>query len=200
MGLSNAAQRLLILASSSRYRANSLQQLKLEFTTSNPQVDEGALPGESPDTLALRLAHAKAAAITAAHPGAVVIGADQVGVCNGRLLRKPSNPANAERELLAMSGQAAQFYSAVAVHDDSQTFGEVATTNLIFRSLSPRAVQYYVSVDNPIDCAGAFKVESLGISLFTAINSDDPSALVGLPLIALVSMLMKCGIHPLRGP
>jgi septum formation protein len=200
MASSNPAQRPLILASTSRYRAQLLQQLQVEFTIANPQVDETALPGESADTLALRLAHAKAAAVADAHPEAVVIGADQVGACDGRLLTKPMSPHAAERELLALSGRAAHFYSAVAVHHADEANGAVVRTDLTFRQLTEQAVAYYVSVDNPIDCSGAFKIESLGISLFRSVNSNDPSALVGLPLIALVSMLTTCGIHPLQAP
>ena len=189
----------IVLASTSRYRADALKQLRLSFTTADPQTQEIPQAGEQPNDLALRLAHQKAAAVAQHYPQAIVIGADQVGYCQGQQLSKPGTIDNAVAQLCAVSGQRAQFYSALALHDPlhNRCLDAVVVTELTFRQISTSQAQHYVAVDNPLDCAGAFKVESLGIALFTEVRSNDPSALIGLPLIALVDMLNQCGIHPL---
>lgn len=190
----------LILASTSRYRAEALARLGLPFATQAPQVDESAQPDEPLEALALRLAHAKAAAVAAHHPHAVVIGSDQVGACNGRRLGKPAHADAAVAQLSRLSGQQATFYTAVAVHHatNARRLGRVVATELEFRTFSEAEARHYVSIDNPVDCAGSFKVEALGITLFKRVTADDPTALVGLPMIALLEQLAECGINPLQ--
>lgn len=190
----------LILASTSPYRAEALTRLGLRFTAKAPDVDEHAPASEPPATLALRLAHAKAAAVAVEYPDAVVIGSDQVGDCNGQRLSKPEAPQPAVRQLSQLSGQQATFYTAVAVHHQAGGvhLGQVVETRLKFKAFSEAEARYYVNIDNPIDCAGAFKVEALGIALFERVTADDPTALVGLPVIALLEQLAACGINPLR--
>lgn len=187
----------LILASTSPYRAELLQRLGLTFETAAPDVDETPLAGESPDTLALRLARAKAAAVAAAYPEAVVLGSDQVGQCAGRLLTKPGDKQRAVAELRALSGQPAVFYTAIAVQHDDRCEADVVTTELRFRDISEAEARVYVERDEPWDCAGSFKAEALGIALFEQIRADDPTALIGLPLIATVSLLGRFGIKVL---
>ena len=190
----------LILASTSPYRAEALRRIGLPFTVQAPHVEESALASEAAADLALRLAHAKAAAVAAEHANAVVIGSDQVGDCNGVQLSKPGQSEAAVAQLSKLSGQQATFYTAVAVHAPGRNLklGEVVTTQLHFRTLSEAEIRQYVSVDNPIDCAGSFKVEALGITLFERVTADDPTALVGLPMIALLHQLAACGINPLQ--
>ena len=192
----------LILASTSIYRAEALSRLGLAFDIEASAVDETPLPAESPNDLAMRLAHAKAAAVAAKHADAVVIGADQVGELNGERLGKPGSSDAAVAQLQRLSGRQARFHSAVAVHDAStgKRFGTVVTTDLEFRTISATMAANYVAMDNPVDCAGAFKVESAGIALFKRVVSDDPSALIGLPMIALLDALAECGINPLLPP
>ena len=201
--------RKLILASTSRYRAQALERLGLSFNTHAPDVDEEALTAQMPldqagpeslSALALRLAHAKAASVAAQYRDVVVIGADQVGELNGTRVGKPHTKTAAIKQLCELSGHHAQFHSAVVVHDTraGTRHGRVVTTELEFRAFSAEAAQYYVDLDNPIDCAGSFKVEAAGIALFRRVVSDDPSALVGLPMIALLDQLEQCGINPLQ--
>jgi septum formation protein len=207
--LALSGMRKLILASTSPYRAQALQRLGLNFTAQASDVDEYALSRQSPEqhggsetlaALALRLAHAKAAAVAAQHRDAVIIGADQIGELHGNRLGKPGSRTAAVEQLCQLSGQHAQFHSAVAVHDTvtGARQGCVVTTELEFRAFSSDAAQYYVDLDNPIDCAGSFKVEAAGIALFRRISCDDPSALVGLPMITLLDQLERCGISPLQ--
>lgn len=183
----------LILASTSRYRANALKTLNLAFTAIDPKTDEQALRAEKPDALALRLAHNKAAAGLQSHPECVVIGSDQVGFCNGSQLHKPGNAAGAVKQLLSCSGRVATFYTAVAIHDNSQRLAAVVPTELQFRQLSRQDIDHYVAAEPAFDCAGGFKIEGLGISLFNSVTSDDPSALIGLPLIATARFLRTLG-------
>ncbi len=189
----------LILASTSAYRALALDQLGLSYTTQAPQADESPLPDEPADQLAQRLALAKANAIAQIQPTAVVIGADQVGFCQGRFLIKPGSSTAAVDQLQACRGQKAIFYSALAVYNPhtQNCLQQVVETHLTYRNLSDKQIERYVDLDKPFNCAGAFKIESLGIALFEEVQSQDPSALVGLPLIALVSMLDTCGIQVL---
>ena len=191
--------RHLILASTSTYRAQALSRMGLAFEVEASAVDETALSGESPTDLAIRLAHAKAAAVAAKHADAVVIGADQVGEVQGEPLGKPGSVRAAVDQLERLSGHQARFHSAVAVHDTAtgKRLGKVVTTDLQFRDISPAMAANYVAMDKPLDCAGAFKVEAAGIALFTRVVSEDPSALIGLPMIALLDALAECGINPL---
>jgi len=194
--------RKLVLASTSSYRASALERLGLSFEMADPAVDETPLPGEAADSLALRLAHAKAAAVADRFDDAIVIGSDQVGICAGRLLHKPGSGAKAIEQLCSLSGKNAEFYSAVAVHDatSGRREGQTVCTRLTFRAISTAAATHYVSQDNPIDCAGSFKVESLGLALFHKVQADDPSALIGLPVIALLDQLSAYDINPLQPP
>ena len=183
---------VLILGSSSPYRATALRTLGLEFRQISPDVDESPREGEKPDDLALRLAQKKALYLAQQHPGAVVIGSDQVGFCDHRLLSKPGTQANAIQSLRQCSGKVATFYTALALARSTpggeiEIAGDIAVTELSFAS--PEQITFYVQQDMPIDAAGAFKAEGLGITLFDYVRAEDPSALIGLPLIALTTHL-----------
>ena len=193
---------VLILGSSSPYRATALRTLGLEFRQISPDVDESPREGEKPDDLALRLAQKKALYLAQQHPGAVVIGSDQVGFCDHRLLSKPGTQANAIQSLRQCSGKVATFYTALALarstpDGEVEIAGDIAVTELKFRSLTPEQITFYVQQDMPIDAAGAFKAEGLGITLFDYVRAEDPSALIGLPLIALTTRLRDFGMDPL---
>jgi septum formation protein len=193
----------LILGSSSPYRAQALRSLGLVFTQISPNVDETPRSNESPEALAARLAETKAVGIAQQHAGAIVIGSDQVGFCSGRLLSKPGSKANAIAVLRQNAGQIATFYTGLvcARQDLAGTLHtrlDVCKTELKFRLLTDEQVTRYVEYDDPVDVAGAFKAESLGIALFDYIRADDPSALIGLPLIALTRQLQSFGVDPLR--
>ena len=193
-----AAAVSLVLASGSRYRAAQLRQLGIAFRSEAPDVDEGARPGETAVTLAARLARDKALTVAARHPGAVVVGSDQVAELDGRRLGKPGDAARARAQLAAASGRTVEFVSAVHVVDGRgptprREHAGLARTRATLRTLSAAEIERYVERDAPLDCAGAFKVESLGITLFERVEADDPSALVGLPLIATCRLLRGCG-------
>ena len=193
----------LILGSSSPYRAQALRSLGLVFTQISPNVDETPRSNESPKALAARLAETKAVGIAQQHAGAIVIGSDQVGFCSGRLLSKPGSKANAIAALRQNAGRTATFYTGLvcARQDLAGTLHtrlDVCKTELKFRLLTDEQVTRYVEYDDPVDVAGAFKAESLGIALFDYIRADDPSALIGLPLIALTRQLQSFGVDPLR--
>ena len=192
--------RSLILASTSRYRAAALRTLNLKFISIDPRTNEQPLAQEDPHALSLRLAHSKAAAVARNHPDCIVIGSDQVGYCNGQQLQKPHSMANAVAQLKRCSGELATFFTAVAVHDGAQRLAAVTTTELQFRDLSDQEIEAYVAAEPALDCAGGFKVEGLGISLFDRVDSVDPSALVGLPLITTVKFLRLLGCDVLHKP
>lgn len=193
-------QRTLILASTSSYRSLALKSLQIPFTSIDPEADESALTHEKPDDLALRLAHSKAQAVALQHPTSVVIGSDQVGYCNHRRLHKPGSTDNAIAQLQKCSGRMATFYTAVAVHDNNQRLSTIVSTELHFRDLSRMEIEHYVRAEPALDCAGGFKAEGLGICLFEEVTSKDPSALVGLPMIATIQFLRQCGIDVLNQP
>jgi septum formation protein len=184
----------LILASTSPYRRELLARLRLPFEVAAPDTDESPIPGETPRALARRLAAAKAAVIAAKASDAWVIGSDQVAELDGMALGKPGSRDGALRQLGSMSGREVVFRTAVSVvHGDGRAFhGEDATT-VRFRSLDAQAIVRYVDAEQPFDCAGSFKSEGLGIVLFDAIASQDPTALVGLPLIATARLLRQAG-------
>ena len=195
----------LILGSSSRYRANLLKSLRLPFAQVSPEIDETALVGESAPNLATRLALSKAMHIAEQHVGAVVIGSDQVGQCGPHLLSKPGTAAAAIRSLQSTNGQLATFYTAVSLvrisaDGKAQSTSDVCVTELKFRQLTDAQIAQYVDQDQPLDAAGAFKAESLGIALFEFIRADDPSALIGLPLITVATRLQQFGLDPLNPP
>lgn len=187
---------MLILASTSPYRRELLQRLRLPFDCVRPEVEETPRPGERPVDLARRLAAAKAAAVAARHPQAWVIGSDQVADLDGRVLGKPGARAPAVAQLAAMAGRSVDFHTAVCLCRGGQALLAADLTRVRFRALSTAEIERYVDLEEPFDCAGSFKSEGLGIALFEAIESQDPSALIGLPLIALAGLLRDAG-YPL---
>jgi septum formation protein len=193
-------RRTLVLASTSRYRRELLERLRLPFETESPQVDETPLPGESPADLAQRLALAKAHAVAARRPEAVVIGSDQVADLAGTPIGKPGTHERAVAQLRAMSARSVVFQTAVAVVCAASAYaGRVLVPVTVrFRALSDAEIEHYLRAEQPYDCAGSAKVETLGIALLEAVESDDPSALVGLPLIRTCDLLRAAGIDPLR--
>ena len=184
----------LILASGSRYRAELLSRLRLPFETWSPDIDESTLPGEAPAATALRLARLKAEAGARAHAGCCVIGSDQVADCGGRAVNKPGTPQAAREQLLALSGRPVFFHTAVCVIGaGGRRHERVLTTDVVFRSLTDAEIDRYLAAEPAHDCAGSAKSEGLGISLLHRLGGDDPTALVGLPLIALSQMLRAEG-------
>jgi septum formation protein len=190
----------LILGSTSRYRRELLDRLRLPYTCAAPQVDETPLPGEAPAALALRLALAKAQAVAALHPQAVVIGADQVADLHGEPIGKPGTHERAVMQLQRLSGQRVVFQTALAVvrADTGHAEAQLAAVAVQFRALSLAEIEHYLRLDQPYDCAGSAKCETLGIALLDAIESDDPTALIGLPLIRTCQMLRRAGLDPLQ--
>jgi septum formation protein len=190
--MSNSAKKL-ILASTSIYRRELLERLRIPFSVVSPQVDETPLAGESTIDLALRLAKAKAAAVAREHPDAWVIGSDQVADLCGAAIGKPGNFERAIAQLQLMRGATVTFQTALCLmRGDLQTTLNVPT-EVKFRKLSDEALEAYLLAEVPYDCAGSAKSEGLGISLLEAIKSDDPTALIGLPLIALSGLLRDAG-------
>lgn len=185
----------LVLASTSRYRRELLARYGLPFTTLDPGVDEAAHPGETAAALAARLARAKAHAVAARRPGAVVIGSDQVAELEGTPLGKPGNHANAVAQLRRCSGRSVRFHTAVCVLDarSAQAIEFTDLTQVDFRELDDEEIERYLQHEPAYDCAGSFKCEGLGAVLFRAILGSDPTALVGLPLLALADALRRCG-------
>lgn len=196
-----AAARRLILGSSSRYRRELLQRLQLVFDVDVPDVDETPQAGEPPALLAGRLALAKARTVAARHPEAVVIGSDQVADLNGQPLGKPGNHARATAQLRQMRGQAVVFQTAVAVACAATGFEQMllAPVRVQFRDLSDAEIEAYLQAEQPYDCAGSAKSEGLGIALLECIDNDDPTALVGLPLIRTCALLRAAGVALLPG-
>ena len=191
----------LILGSTSVYRHELMQRLRLPFEVVAPQVDESPRPGETPAAMAQRLALEKAREVAARHPAAVVIGADQVADLAGQAIGKPGNHACAVAQLQALRGRWVTFHTAVAVLRPDTGFEQVQVVpvRVRFRELSDADIQRYLVLDQPYDCAGSAKCETLGIALLEAIESDDPTALVGLPLIRICRLLREAGIDVLAG-
>ncbi|RYF53885.1 MAG: septum formation inhibitor Maf [Comamonadaceae bacterium] len=189
-------QRPLVLGSTSRYRRELLERLNLPFDVAAPQVDETPGPGEAPRALALRLALAKARAVAQQHPEAVVIGSDQVADLAGTPLGKPGEHERAVQQLRQMRGQTVIFQTAVAVVCVATGFEQLdlAPVEVKFRDLSNAEIERYLRTEQPYDCAGSAKSEGLGIALLDAIHSDDPTALIGLPLIRTCRMLRAAGL------
>jgi len=188
----------LVLGSTSRYRRELLGRLRLPFSVERPEVDEAPRPGEAPHELALRLAAEKARVVAARHPDAVVIGADQVADLAGEAIGKPGTHERAQQQLRRMSGRRVVFQTALAVLRPATGFAEVALAPVTvqFRDLSDAEIERYLRLEQPYDCAGSAKCETLGIALLDAIESDDPTALVGLPLIRTCAMLRRAGLDP----
>jgi septum formation protein len=194
-----AEHRPLVLGSSSRYRRELLSRLKLRFTVESPDVDESPHPGESARALALRLALAKARAVAAKFPQAVVIGSDQVAELGDELLGKPGDHQRAVAQLRRMRGETVVFHTAVAVVCAQSGFEqlELAVVKVKLRPLTDAEIESYLLLEQPYDCAGSARSEGLGIALLDAIESDDPTALVGLPLIRTCRMLRAAGLKVL---
>jgi septum formation protein len=183
----------LILASTSRYRRELLERLRLPFHVARPEVDESPLVEEAPPALAKRLARAKALTIASQHPESWIIGSDQVAALGTQALGKPGTRENAVSQLVAMSGREVHFHTAVCLAHGEALLEATDTTVVHFRALGTDEISRYVDAEQPLDCAGSFKSEGLGIALFEHIESRDPTALVGLPLILLSGMLREAG-------
>lgn len=185
----------IVLASTSRYRAELLRRLMDDFEQSAPEVDEQALPGETPAARAGRLAAAKASAVAAGAGEALVIGSDQVAALAGRVLHKPGTTENAREQLRASSGNVVDFFTGLCViaSRSGQAWKALDHTRVAFRDLEDAEIDRYLARERPLDCAGSFKSEGAGIALFERIESEDPTALVGLPLIALSRLLRQAG-------
>jgi septum formation protein len=186
----------LVLASTSRYRKELLERLRIPFSVDSPGVDETPLPHEKPVETAARLALSKARAVAARHPGALVIGSDQVAVCDGTRLDKPGTRERAIGQLRHASGRSVVFHTAlVLVNASNGRFqSDVVPTESRFRTLTPDEIDRYLEAEPALDCAGSAKVEGLGITLMEEVRSPDPTALIGLPLIALGRMLRNEGL------
>ncbi|MFZ2220105.1 MAG: Maf family nucleotide pyrophosphatase [Rhodoferax sp.] len=189
--------RKLILGSTSRYRRELLERLRVPFTVEAPHVDETPLPMETPQQVACRLAMSKARAVAAEFPDCVVIGSDQVADLEGEALGKPGNHARALAQLQKMRGKVVVFQTAVAVVCQESGFSQMALAQVkvTFRDLSDAQIEAYLRAETPYDCAGSAKSEGLGIALLASIESDDPTALIGLPLIRTCQMLEAAGVQ-----
>ncbi len=192
----------LILASSSPYRRALLERLGLPFTVSVPNLDESPLPGELPAATAVRLAEAKARTVAANAPTALIIGSDQVACCNGQALGKPGNHAAALTQLKMMRKRTVEFHSAVCLYDAARDIAQIANivTHVCFRDLPEHELDAYLRIEQPYDVAGSAKAEGLGIALLESVNSEDPTALIGLPLITLTDMLRTAGVSLFSAP
>lgn len=189
----------LILASTSPYRKMLLDKLGLPFECAAPEVDELALPGETPRSLVLRLAQAKAQALAARYPNHLIIGSDQVCVLDGEITGKPHTEENARLQLKKASGNVVTFYTGLALYNSAngQLQTECEPFDVHFRHLSEQEINVYIRKESPLNCAGSFKSEGLGIALFDRLEGRDPNTLVGLPLIALCKMLRREEFNPL---
>ena len=191
-----ANTRRLVLASTSRYRKALLERLGVAFEVVSPAADERPLGNEAPEQTALRLATLKAQSVRAAHRDALIIGSDQVATSGGRTLGKPGDHATAVRQLKSISGKTAEFHTALALLDaatgNMQT--RVVPCRVQFRTLDDARIERYLQKEKPYDCAGSAKVEGLGIALIARIETEDPTSLIGLPLIALTEMLERAGL------
>lgn len=190
--------RRLVLASTSTYRAELLRRIVADFEIYAPAVEETVQSAESPMMTATRLAREKANAVARVYPASLVIGSDQVADLDGTLLGKPGNLERAQAQLKQCSGRVVAFHTAICVADSASgqtVFREaIDTTRVVFRILDVMEITRYLAIDRPLDCAGSFKVEHLGVSLFERIESSDPTALIGLPLIALCRLLREAGM------
>lgn len=191
--------RHLVLASTSSYRKALFAKLELPFITAAPEVDETPLAGEDATELVVRLATAKAQALAEDYPDHLIVGSDQVCVVAGKIFGKPHTAARAQEQLRAASGHSVVFYTGLALYDSHNASLQVLCEpfSVDFRTLSDAEIAAYISKEQPLNCAGSFKSEGLGITLFDRLSGRDPNTLVGLPLIALCEMLRKAGVDPL---
>lgn len=186
----------IVLASSSSYRRELLARLQLPFTCHSPEIDESPLPNEAPQALVQRLALSKARVLAEHYPNHLIIGSDQVAVLDQQIIGKPLHAAGATQQLSAASGRSVIFLTGLAVIDTRQQIEQVdyVPFSVHFRQLTPSQIQRYIEREQPFDCAGSFKSEGLGVSLFRATEGSDATSLVGLPLIRLCDMLSNCGV------
>lgn len=191
-----AQSRRLVLASTSKYRKALLERLGLAFEVAAPGVDEQILPGESPSDSAVRLAVLKARALEKSFPDALIIGSDQVASSGGARLDKPGDHDTAVRQLRSLSGKSADFHTAVSLFDSRRknTDSRVVLCRVQFRALDERRIEAYLRREQPYDCAGSAKAEGLGIALIARMETEDPTSLIGLPLIALTELLERAGL------
>ena len=189
----------LVLASTSTYRSELLSTLQIPFRVAAPNVDETPLPGEDAKQTATRLSQLKAQAVVKVYPDALIIGSDQVALLGGRQMGKPLTHDNAARQLRAMRGKTVSFYTALTLLNatDGAMQTDLVETRVSFRQFSDEEIERYLNKEQPYHCAGSAKSEGLGIALISQIKGDDPNALIGLPLIKLVSMLKKQGVNVL---
>ena len=190
----------LILGSSSPFRAELLTKLGLDFSTASPDIDEQALENEQAKDLVKRLSEQKARKIAEQYPNSLIIGSDQVAVLEGEILGKPGNHQNAMKQLMAASGKTVQFLTGLALYNSGsgQMQSLVEPFEVSFKQLSEQQINFYLQQEQPYQCAGSFKSEGFGISLFSKLNGDDPNSLVGLPLIRLIHMLQVEGVDVLK--
>ena len=194
---SESLSRMLILASSSKYREMLLRRFGIPFTCQSPGTDENTRANESPGDMVSRLACEKAECVSNKNPQAIVIGSDQIAVYEGQVVGKPGTHPAAKEQLLSFSGRPIEFLTAVSVQCSDTGFKEryIDSTHVKFRHLHADEIDRYLKTETPYDCAGAFKAESLGIVLFESIKNDDPTALIGLPLIHTAAMLRRAGLR-----
>jgi len=189
----------LVLASTSPFRREILQKLHIDFESCSPKVDETRLDDESPEALVARLAQAKAEAVAGQYPNALIIGSDQVAVNGEEILGKPGTHGRAIEQLMATSGKKVTFLTGLALHNSAtgETQVKVVPFHVHFRELTQQQIENYLNVEKPYNCAGSFKSEAFGITLFSKLEGDDPNTLIGLPLIELVQMLEREGLYPI---
>ncbi|RTE87799.1 septum formation inhibitor Maf [Lysobacter sp. N42] len=190
----------MVLASSSPFRKALLKTLGLAFETYSPDIDETPLEHEDPKELVLRLAAAKAHKVAAVYPNAIIIASDQVAVCEGKILGKPGNHENALKQLSLFQGKRVSFFTSLTVlnSETKEQESDIDEVEVTFRTRSQKELEHYIKQEQPFNCAGSFKCEGLGISLFEKIESSDPNSLIGLPLIKLTTMLEHAGVSYLH--
>nr|WP_320167385.1 nucleoside triphosphate pyrophosphatase [uncultured Methylophaga sp.] len=190
----------LILGSSSPFRAELLKKLQINFIQHSPDIDETQLEGESAPALVERLAQEKARLIAETYPRALIIGSDQVAVADGNVLGKPGNHQTAIQQLMMASGKSVTFYTGLALYNaENQTMQHIVEPFTVhFRELTEKQIEYYLNQEKPYQCAGSFKSEGFGISLFSRLEGDDPNSLIGLPLIKLIELLSNEGVDILQ--
>ncbi|MAX50572.1 MAG: septum formation inhibitor Maf [Methylophaga sp.] len=190
----------LILGSSSPFRAELLKKLQINFIQHSPDIDETQLEGESAPALVERLAQEKARVIAETYPQALIIGSDQVAVADGNILGKPGNHQTAIQQLMMASGKSVTFYTGLALYNaENQTMQHIVEPFTVhFRELTEKQIEYYLNQEKPYQCAGSFKSEGFGISLFSHLEGDDPNSLIGLPLIKLIELLSNEGVDILQ--